>query len=158
MVAVDKYNYTLGNRFSTYATYWIWQGITRALAQKTRLVRVPTYITERISRMYRTAQLLEQELGRRPIVQEVAAKMELSVEDVLKLMVNSQDTLALEQPVGSEDNEIGDLIEDTQSPNPVESATQNLLRRDVEKILSKLPERQRGVRPGFGKNTITAPR
>ncbi len=128
MRAVDKYDYKRGNRFSTYATWWIRQAITRALAQKTRTIRIPLHMTERIRQMYRTAQLLEQNLGRRPTPEEIAMEMELPAENVRGMMDASQHAIALERPVGDDgDSEFGDFIEDQDSPSPVESATQHLL-------------------------------
>ncbi len=143
MRAVDKYDYKRGNRFSTYATWWIRQAITRALAQKTRTIRIPLHMTERIRQMYRTAQLLEQNLGRRPTPEEIAAEMELPAESVRGMMDASQHAIALERPVGDDgDSEFGDFIEDQDSPSPVESATQHLLQETIEEVLSELTPRQ----------------
>jgi len=143
MRAVDKYDYKRGNRFSTYATWWIRQAITRALAQKTRTIRIPLHMTERIRQMYRTAQVLEQNLGRRPTPEEIAIEMELPPENVRGMMDASQHAIALERPVGDDgDSEFGDFIEDQDSPSPVESATQHLLQETIEEVLSELTPRQ----------------
>ncbi|HUN08137.1 MAG TPA: sigma-70 family RNA polymerase sigma factor [Aggregatilineales bacterium] len=143
MRAVDKYDYKRGNRFSTYATWWIRQAITRALAQKTRTIRIPLHMTERIRQMYRTAQNLEQSLGRRPSPEEIAAEMDLPAEAVRGMMDASQHAIALERPVGDDgDSEFGDFIEDQESPSPVESATQHLLQETIEEVLSELTPRQ----------------
>jgi RNA polymerase primary sigma factor len=143
MRAVDKYDYKRGNRFSTYATWWIRQAITRALAQKTRTIRIPLHMTERIRQMYRTAQKLEQTLGRRPTPEEIAETMELPVENIRTMMDASQHAIALERPVGDDgDSEFGDFIEDQDTPSPVEAATQNLLRETIEEVLSELTPRQ----------------
>jgi len=143
MRAVDKYDYKRGNRFSTYATWWIRQAITRALAQKTRTIRIPLHMTERIRQMYRTAQILEQNLGRRPTPEEIALEMELPAESVRGMMDASQHAIALERPVGDDgDSEFGDFIEDQDSPSPVESATQHLLQETIEEVLSELTPRQ----------------
>ena len=143
MRAVDKYDYKRGNRFSTYATWWIRQAITRALAQKTRTIRIPLHMTERIRQMYRTAQVLEQSLGRRPTPEEIAAEMELPTESIRGMMDASQHAIALERPVGDDgDSEFGDFIEDQDSPSPVESATQHLLQETIEEVLSELTPRQ----------------
>jgi len=143
MRAVDKYDFRRGNRFSTYATWWIRQAITRALAQKTRTIRIPLHMTERIRQMYRTAQSLEQSLGRRPTPEEIAAEMDLPADAVRGMMDASQHAIALERPVGDDgDSEFGDFIEDQDSPSPVESATQHLLEETIEEVLTELTPRQ----------------
>ena len=143
MRAVDKYDYKRGNRFSTYATWWIRQAITRALAQKTRTIRIPLHMTERIRQMYRTAQILEQNLGRRPTPEEIAQEMELPTDAVRGMMDASQHAIALERPVGDDgDSEFGDFIEDQDTPSPLESATQHLLQETIEEVLSELTPRQ----------------
>lgn len=143
MRAVDKYDYKRGNRFSTYATWWIRQAITRALAQKTRTIRIPLHMTERIRQMYRTAQMLEQDLGRRPLPEEIAVEMDLPPESIRGMMDASQHAIALERPVGDDgDSEFGDFIEDQDTPSPVESATQHLLQETIEDILAELTPRQ----------------
>jgi RNA polymerase primary sigma factor len=143
MRAVDKYDYKRGNRFSTYATWWIRQAITRALAQKTRTIRIPLHMTERIRQMYRTAQSLEQSLGRRPTPEEIAMEMDLPADTIRGMMDASQHAIALERPVGDDgDSEFGDFIEDQDSPSPVEAATQHLLQETIEEVLSELTPRQ----------------
>lgn len=143
MRAVDKYDYKRGNRFSTYATWWIRQAITRALAQKTRTIRIPLHMTERIRQMYRTAQTLEQNLGRRPTPEEIAFEMDLPTDSVRSMMDASQHAIALERPVGDDgDSEFGDFIEDQDSPSPVEAATQHLLQETIEEVLAELTPRQ----------------
>ncbi len=143
MRAVDKYDYKRGNRFSTYATWWIRQAITRALAQKTRTIRIPLHMTERIRQMYRAAQTLEQTLGRRPSPEEIALEMDIPAESIRSMMDASQHAIALERPVGDDgDSEFGDFIEDQDSPSPVEAATQHLLQETIEEVLSELTPRQ----------------
>lgn len=146
MRAVDKYDYKRGNRFSTYATWWIRQAITRALAQKTRTIRIPLHMTERIRQMYRTAQGLEQALGRRPTPEEIAEQMELPADAVRGMMDASQHAIALERPVGDDgDSEFGDFIEDQDTPSPVDSATQHLLQETIEEVLGELTPRQNQI-------------
>ena len=143
MRAVDKYDYRRGNRFSTYATWWIRQAITRALAQKTRTIRIPLHMTERIRQMYRIAQNIEQEMGRRPTPEEIADEMDLPIDTVRGMMDASQHAIALERPVGEDgDSEFGDFIEDQDTPSPVDSATQHLLQETIEEVLSELTPRQ----------------
>ena len=143
MRAVDKYDYSRGNRFSTYATWWIRQAITRALAQKTRTIRIPLHMTERIRQMYRTAQDLEQRLGRRATAEEIASAMELAASAVRAMMDASQHAIALERPVGEDgDSEFGDFIEDQDTPSPDASAAQNLLQETIEEVLAELTPRQ----------------
>lgn len=143
MRAVDKYDYSRGNRFSTYATWWIRQAITRALAQKTRTIRIPLHMTERIRQMYRAAQDLEQTLGRRPTAEEIAAAMEVAADAVRAMLDASQHAIALEGPVGEDgDSEFGDFIEDQKTISPVDSATQNLLEETIDEVLAELTPRQ----------------
>jgi RNA polymerase primary sigma factor len=143
MRAVDKYDYRRGNRFSTYATWWIRQAITRALAQKTRTIRIPLHMTERIRQMYRIAQNIEQEMGRRPTPEEIADEMDLPIDTVRGMMDASQHAIALERPVGDDgDSEFGDFIEDQDTPSPVDTATQHLLQETIEEVLSELTPRQ----------------
>lgn len=143
MRAVDKYDYRRGNRFSTYATWWIRQAITRALAQKTRTIRIPLHMTERIRQMYRVAQDMEQNLGRRPTPEDIAMEMSLPLDTIRAMMDASQHAIALERPVGEDgDSEFGDFIEDQDTPSPVDSATQHLLQETIEEVLSELTPRQ----------------
>jgi RNA polymerase primary sigma factor len=152
MRAVDKYDYRRGTRFSTCAWWWIWQAISRALAQKTRTIRIPLHKTERIRQMYRTAQALEQERGRRPTPEEVASEMDLPAESVRGMMDVSQHTLALERPVGVDgDGEFGDLIEDLDAPEPSDATEDRLLRDAIEEGLAELtPRQERILRLRFG--------
>ncbi len=152
MRAVDKYDYSRGNRFSTYATWWIRQAITRSLAQKTRTIRIPLHMTERIRQMYRASQDLEQSLGRRPTPEEIAAELKVAAEAVRAMMDASQHATSLERPVGEDgDSEFGDFIEDQDSISPVDSATQILLGEAIEEVLAELTPRQSSIlRMRFG--------
>ena len=152
MRAVDKYDYSRGNRFSTYATWWIRQAITRSLAQKTRTIRIPLHMTERIRQMYRASQDLEQALGRRPTPEEIAAELKVAAEAVRAMMDASQHATSLERPVGEDgDSEFGDFIEDQDSISPVDSATQILLGEAIEEVLAELTPRQSSIlRMRFG--------
>jgi len=146
MRAVDKYDYKRGNRFSTYATWWIRQAITRALAQKTRTIRIPLHMTERIRHMYRTAQSLEQALGRRPTAEEIAVEMDVPLDNIRNMMDASQHAVALERPVGDDgDTEFGDFLEDQETPSPVDSAVQHLLEETIEQVLGELTNRQSSI-------------
>jgi RNA polymerase primary sigma factor len=146
MRAVDKYDYKRGNRFSTYATWWIRQAITRALAQKTRTIRIPLHMTERIRQMYRTAQSLEQLLGRRPTAEEIASEMDVPLDNIRNMMDASQHAVALERPIGDDgDTEFGDFIEDQETLSPVDAAIQHLLEETIEQVLGELTNRQSSI-------------
>jgi RNA polymerase primary sigma factor len=152
MRAVDKYDYQRGNRFSTYATWWIRQAVTRALAQQTRTIRIPLHMSERIRLMYKTAYALEQELGRWPSTEEIADQMELAPESVRSMMDYGRDVSALEHPAGEDgDSEFGDFIEDVYAPEPANAAESRLLRETIEEVLAELtPRQERILRLRFG--------
>ena len=143
MKAVEKYDYRRGNRFSTYATWWIRQAVTRALANHGRTIRIPAHLGGRISKLYQVAQELEQEYGRQPTPEEIAEHMELPAERVRWMLRTSRQPVHLERPVGDEsDAELGDFIEDVDAPPPAETVAQNMLTEELGEILDQLTPRE----------------
>lgn len=152
MKAAEKFDYRRGNRFSTYATWWIRQSITRALADQGRTIRVPVHMNDRIRRVYGVAQSLEQALERKPMPEEIAQEMDLSTRQVKQALRASRRPLSLEKPVGEEgDSELGQFVEDDRVPDPVEEASRFMLREDVEELLRSLtPREERILRMRYG--------
>lgn len=143
MKAVEKYDYRRGNRFSTYATWWIRQAVTRALANHGRTIRIPAHLGGRISKLYQVAQELEQEYGRQPTAEEIAENMELPADRVRWMLRTSRQPVHLERPVGDEsDAELGDFIEDIEAPAPAETVAQKMLTEELGEILDQLTPRE----------------
>ncbi|MBN1311474.1 MAG: sigma-70 family RNA polymerase sigma factor [Anaerolineae bacterium] len=141
MITVDKFDYRLGNRFSTYATWWIRQSITRALAQKSRTIRLPLHLSDRLRRITSVNQIMGQELGREPSDEELAARLDLDPTEVRSTLEADPQTIALETPIGN-GSEFGDLIEDEESPHPDDTLHKIMLTDILDRILSELVPRE----------------
>jgi RNA polymerase primary sigma factor len=152
MKAVDKFEWRRGYKFSTYATWWIRQAITRAIADQARTIRIPVHMIETINKLIRTSRLLVQELGREPTSEEIAKRMDIPVSKVRKVLKIAQEPISLETPIGEEeDSHLGDFIEDRSIMNPAESVTFSNLREITDEVLATLtPREEKVIKMRFG--------